>query len=50
VKQEPDIRSRLRYHARMFALAALAAVTIFFALLGVAFVGLWLGLWELEDR
>jgi hypothetical protein len=45
-----DRRSRLMYHARMFALAVLGGVTIFLALLGVIFLGLWLGIWHIEDR
>jgi hypothetical protein len=46
----PDKRDRLMYHARMVAFAFLGGVGLFLALIGVFFVGLWLGIWHIEDR
>jgi hypothetical protein len=45
-----DTRSKAMYHARMFALALLGALTIFLALIGAFWVLAWLGVLHVEDR
>ncbi len=50
VRLTDDKRTRLMYHARMFALSVLGAVTIFLTGMGVIFLLLWLGIWHIEDR
>jgi hypothetical protein len=50
MKGADDRGSRLMYHARMFVLALLGGVALFLMLIGVVFVGLWLGIWHIEDR
>jgi hypothetical protein len=50
MKLTDDKLSKPMYHARMFALSALGAVTLFLVLMGVTFLLLWLGIWHIEDR
>jgi hypothetical protein len=44
MKLTPEARSKLMYHARMFALAVVLGITLFATLLGVLYVLLSLGL------
>ena len=50
MKGEDDKVSRLMYHARMVAFALLCGVGLFLMLIGIYIVGLWFGLWHIQDR